>query len=98
MVQEKNNQSFQKREYFLEKIKEFILTEICEDLGLDIPDISANDPLIELRILDSLGILKLISFLDEDLEIDISSEEIRVENFVNLRTIMLLVENSSGIS
>ena len=74
------------------QIEEFILTEICEDLGLDIQHIKDDDPLFDSGILDSLGILRILSFLDEELDIDISGDEIKRENFVDLKTICALVE------
>lgn len=74
-----------------QKIKEFILTEICEDLGLDLQDIDDDKKLIEEGILDSLGILKLLSFLDEELNISIPAEKVNLENFENLNTICELI-------
>lgn len=73
------------------RIIEFLLTEICEEKGLEIKEIGDDDPLVESGILDSLGILKLLSFLDEELEIDISANEVKPANFVNLKTICALI-------
>lgn len=78
------------------KIEEFILTEICADLGLDIQNIDDDEPLIDSEVLDSLGILKLISFFDEEFDIDISADGINPENFVNIRTICALVQKHIG--
>ena len=73
-------------------IEEFILTEICEEAGLDIDHIGEDEPLLDSGIIDSLGILRLLSFLDEELDIDISADEIKRENFVDIRTICALIE------
>lgn len=81
---------------FKEKIEQFILTEICEDLGLNIQHIQEDQPLIDSGIIDSLGILRLLSFFDEELDIDISGNEIKRENFVNLRTICALIQRHIG--
>ena len=81
---------------FKKKIEQFILTEICDDLGLDIQHIEEDKSLIDSGILDSLGILKLLSFFDEELGIDISGNEIKVENFVNVRTICALIQRHIG--
>ena len=78
------------------KIEEFILTEICEEAGLNIQHIEENDPLIDSGILDSLGILKLLSFFDEELDVDISGDEIRPENFVNIGVISELIQKYTG--
>ena len=53
---------------FKEKIEQFILTEICEDLGLNIQHIQEDQPLIDSGIIDSLGILRLLSFQADVLE------------------------------
>jgi len=74
-----------------QKIKEFILKEICEDLGLDIQNIDDDEQLIDEGILDSLEILKLLSFLDEEFNIAIPAEKVNLENFKNLNTICEMI-------
>ena len=83
---------------FKKKIEEFILTEICEDLGLDIQHIEEDKPLIDSGIIDSLGILKILSFLDEELGIDISSTEINPGNFINIKSICEMIEKHTANS
>lgn len=73
------------------RIIEFLLTEICEEKDLDIKEIGDDDPLVESGILDSLGILKLLSFMDEELGIDISAGEVKPSNFANMKTILSLI-------
>jgi acyl carrier protein len=76
------------------RIKEFIMVEVNPDLGL--ADISDDEPLIEAGIIDSLGVLKLMSFLDEAFGVDLSSDEIKLESFKNVRTICTLVRQQLG--
>ena len=71
-------------------IKEFIMTEVSPDLHLE--RIGDDEPLIESGIVDSLGMLKILAFLDETFGVDLGGE-IRPENFKNVRTICALVEN-----
>lgn len=78
------------------KIEKFILTEICDDLGLDIQHIEEDKPLIDSGIIDSLGILKLLSFLDEELDVDISGNAIKPENFSDIRTICATIQKHAG--
>ena len=73
------------------RIKEFIITEVNPDLGLTTLD--DDEPLIESGIVDSLGVLKIMSFLDEAFGIDLSSGEIRLENFKDVKTICAVVES-----
>jgi acyl carrier protein len=71
-------------------IKEFIMTEVNPDLHLE--RIDDEEPLIESGIVDSLGVLKILAFLDEKFGVDLSSEEIKLENFKSVRSICNLVE------
>ncbi len=75
------------------RIKEFIITEVNADLQLT--DLADDEPLIESGIVDSLGVLKIMSFLDEAFGIDLSSAEINLENFKDVRTICKLVETQT---
>ena len=71
------------------KIKDFILTEVNPDLGLSTLD--DDEPLIDSGIVDSLGVLRILSFLDESFGIDLSGDEIKLENFKSVRTICDLI-------
>jgi acyl carrier protein len=76
------------------KIKEFIITEVNPELGLT--SLDDDEPLIESGIVDSLGVLKIMSFLDEAFGVDLSSGEIVLENFKDVRTICELVASRQG--
>lgn len=76
------------------RIKEFIITEVNPDMGLT--QLDDGEPLIESGIIDSLGVLKIMSFLDETFGVDLSSEEIKLENFRDVRTICELVARQAG--
>jgi acyl carrier protein len=76
------------------KIKEFIMTEVNPELGLT--QLDDSEPLIESGIIDSLGVLKIMSFLDETFGVDLSSEDIKLENFRDVRTICELVAKQAS--
>jgi len=75
------------------QIRQFIITEVAPDLGLQ--NIEDDEPLIESGIVDSLGILRILSFVEEAFGVDLSSDEIRPENFRDLRTICAMVEEQA---
>lgn len=79
-----------------EKVKQFILTEICEDLGMDISNIEEDESLIGAGIMDSLGILKTLSFLDEEYDISLPRDMIKPDTFENIKTICDLIEKQKG--
>ncbi|MDF0665646.1 MAG: phosphopantetheine-binding protein [Nitrospira sp.] len=72
------------------EIKRFILTEVAAELNLE--RLEDNEPLIESGIVNSLGILKIMGFLDESFGIDLSSDQVKLENFKDVDTIRNLVE------
>ena len=71
-------------------IKDFIQNEIIQDT-MDRP-LDDNDQLVESGIVDSLGIMSLLSFLEEKFSIQIPSEDLNPENFASVSTITALVE------
>jgi acyl carrier protein len=75
------------------RIKAFIMTEVNPDLQLR--TIADDEPLIESGIIDSLGMLKIMAFLDEQFGVDLSSGEINPEHFKDVRTICELVGRQS---
>ena len=75
---------------YKKKIEEFILTECLEDSSVQ--HIGDDENLLESGILESLGILKLIAFFDEEFNIEFPTNELKLSNFTNLNTIAALVE------
>ena len=54
--------------------------------------IGDDQSLLESGIIDSLGIMKLLSFVEERFEIKISDDELLPENFESIVTISYLVD------
>ena len=76
-----------------DRIKHFIMTEVAPEAGLE--DIRDDDALIDSGVIDSLGVLRIMAFLDEEFGVDLGSGEIRMENFKDLRTICRVVEEQA---
>jgi acyl carrier protein len=74
------------------QVKQFILDVIVSESGRDIQDLAPDEPLLDSGVLDSLGILKLVSFLDEELHIDLPLERLQLEDFASLDSICALVD------
>jgi acyl carrier protein len=68
----------------LSSIKNFIRTELIYD---DEKDFDENTNLIERGIIDSMSLVRLISFLEENYEIKVQDEDIVPENFSSLAKI-----------
>jgi acyl carrier protein len=71
------------------ELEKYILTEIAADLGKQALD-PAED-LLDQRVIDSLGILKLVSFLEKNYGIQVDDADVVPENFLSLNSIAAYV-------
>jgi acyl carrier protein len=71
-------------------IRRFLLEEILYDR--DLRDLAADDNLIERGLLDSLGILKTVTFCEEQFGITIPDTEVLPDHMESVRAIAALVE------
>jgi acyl carrier protein len=73
-----------------ERVRSFIVAELgwAGDPAL----LTGNYPLIGRRVVDSLGILQLVTFLETEYRIRIGDEEVVPENLGSLDAIAGLVE------
>ena len=76
------------------EVRDFIATELSWDGSID--ELSADYPLLEQEVVDSLGIFKIISFLESKYDIEIDDEELVPENFESIAKITGLVSGKVG--
>ena len=76
-----------------EQIRSFILKKFpaAKKRGL-------NDemPLLETGIVDSLGVLDVVGFLEQRFRIKIDDDELTPDNFTNVRCLAAFVERKTG--
>ena len=72
----------------VEQIKEFISKELANDENIQLKD---NEHLIESGMIDSLGIMKLILYLEETYKLSIGANDILPENFETVEAISTMV-------
>jgi len=70
-------------------LKQFITEELAPNY--DANELKENQSLLERGIIDSLGILKLLAFIEEKFQVKVSDEELIPENFETLSTIAELI-------
>ncbi|WP_340106995.1 acyl carrier protein [Rhodohalobacter sp. 8-1] len=68
----------------IQRIKAYILSDIASDADLSI---SNDDDLLGSGIVDSMGIMKLVAFIEDEADVKIPPGEIVIENFINLNAI-----------
>ena len=76
------------------QIRDFIIKELRPDL--EIAQLRDDEPLIDSGIIDSLGMLRTMAFLEESLGLDLGSDEVKKENFETVRSIGNMVMRQQG--
>jgi acyl carrier protein len=73
-----------------DKIYQFILEELQWD-G-DAGSLTDDYPLIEKRVLDSLGIFNLVSYVEDEFSVAIQDEELVPDNFGTIQSITAMID------
>ena len=74
-------------------LRTFILSDVWLDGSPD--DLSNDTPLLERGILDSLGILNLVSFIEDEWGVTVEDEELIPEHFGTISRISELIETKA---
>lgn len=74
---------------FREGLKKFILENLARDGQASVGD---NDSLIEQGLIDSMGLMQLIQFIEEQTSVRVPDTEVYGENFQTIASIETLVE------
>jgi acyl carrier protein len=74
-----------------ERLVEFVMSDLAR--GKISGNLDINDNLIDASVVDSLGIMKLIIFLEENYSIKVTDDDLTPENFSSIMTIQSLVLN-----
>lgn len=69
-------------------IREHLRTLIGdEEEQVDLADVPEDENLLANGMIDSLGILKLVSFIENRFEVEVPDEDVTVQNFRSLKDI-----------
>ena len=72
------------------KLKHFIVTELMHEEDDDLLD--DEEPLLGSGIVDSLGIMRLVSYIEEEFGIEVSEEDLVPEHFQTVNRMAAFVE------
>ncbi len=72
------------------QVREFIASEIMYD---ESPAVLTDDTKLLGGIMDSLGLMQLVSYLEEQFEVEIDDSEVTVDNFQTINDIDRLVSS-----
>lgn len=71
-------------------LESFLLRDLAVGRGID--SIGRDDDILALGIVDSLGLLQLVSFLEEKFGIKVEDEDLVIDNFRSISRIEQFVE------
>lgn len=75
-------------------IREFLTTTLIKDKTAVIDD---DTPLLTSGLVDSLGVVRLVAFVEDRLGVKIPLEDITIENFETLALIDLYLQSRSAL-
>lgn len=66
------------------------------ELGRDVRAVSDVESLLEAGVIDSLGVIQLVSFIQERFKVDVSEDDMMPENFDSIDAIAGFVERGGS--
>lgn len=73
-----------------QELQTYLLSEVAVDKGK--PSLDPDTDLLQQGIIDSLGIMNLVLFMEKSFGVKVDDEEILPENFQTLKSIVAFVE------
>lgn len=77
----------------IDVIRSYIRDEILNDASLTL---EPDQDLLLSEALDSLGVMRLVTYLESEFGIDVPPEDVTLEHFSTLRLISTYVESRTG--
>lgn len=74
-------------------IEEGLRRFIGQELDAPQEALGSDYPLIKNHVIDSLGLLQIVTFIENEFEIEVQDEEVASENFESISSIAKLVES-----
>jgi acyl carrier protein len=76
-----------------EELKKFLISEFGADFNKD--SIGPDENLLMQGVIDSMGIIKLVSFMENKFGIKIDNEDIVPDNFQTLKSLTEFIEKKA---
>ena len=76
-------------------IREFVQSKIL--LNRDIGELKDDYPLIDAGLIDSIAVMRLIAFLQDEYDAKFEPDDLTPENFRSLKAITALIENKTSV-
>lgn len=77
-----------------QRIREFITTELLE--GTHSGPLSDDQDLLLSGLVDSLGVVRMIDFLEQSMDVSIPPEDVTLEHFQTVDKICIYLQQQNG--
>ncbi len=77
-------------------MKQKLITFIQSELLNDQQSITAEEDLLISGLVDSIGVMRLVGFIEENLETTIPPKDVTLENFGNVNTIVSYLDSQTA--
>ena len=78
-------------------IKESVRRYVIDNFLFGKDELKDDDSFLEMKIMDSTGVLEMVSYLEETFGITVEDEEIIPENLDTVELIVAYVERKGGV-
>ncbi|HEU4481233.1 MAG TPA: acyl carrier protein [Actinomycetota bacterium] len=78
----------------IEQLRTFIIEELSFTGSPDV--LTPGYPLIKNKVIDSLGIFQLVTFMEDEFDIEVEDDELTEEHFGDLASMAALIEAQRG--
>lgn len=75
------------------QVREFIFSKFPLARKKELKD---NDSLLTSGIVDSMGVLEIVTFLETDMSLELTDEEVLADNFNSIDTIAALIDSKAS--
>ena len=73
-----------------DQLRDFIMKELAWDRSLN--ELSDSYPLLDDGIVDSLGMLKLLEFIEEKFSVELTDDDLVPDNFESINCMAKIIE------
>ena len=80
-------------------VQQKLIKYICEEIHMMEPDaITSEEDLLESDLLDSMGVMRLVAFIEGEFSVSVAPQDLTVENFSTIQNIeSLIIAKSESI-
>lgn len=80
-----------------EQIKELLLEFICRQFLVDLEDIEVDKSLIDTGIIDSMGLIEIASFIEQNFNLKVKEDQMNRQNFGSVLLIVDFIDRNKKL-